>query len=55
MFGPHSGYILIAWLAVIVLIAAVGLWLFIDRRKLTRQLAELEAREARRKSGSTAP
>ncbi|MEM6382223.1 MAG: heme exporter protein CcmD [Pseudomonadota bacterium] len=42
VIDQHFGFIAFAWLAGIAGFAGIGLWLWLDRRGLDRQLSELE-------------
>ena len=48
--GNHGGFILVAYLAAIVVIVGMIAWIVLDGRALKRQLADLEARGIRRRS-----
>jgi heme exporter protein D len=48
--GEHAGFILAAYGATIVIVAALIGWIHLDGRAQRRQLADLEARGIRRRS-----
>jgi heme exporter protein D len=48
--GPHAAFIVGAYTAAIAIVAALVAWVVIDRRRLTRAVAELEARGITRRS-----
>jgi heme exporter protein D len=48
--GPHADFIVGAYLAALAIVAVLVAWVLIDRRRLTRALAELEARGVTRRS-----
>ena len=48
--GPHTAFIVAAYGCAIVVIAALIGWITIDRRSLTRSLADLEQRGITRRS-----
>jgi heme exporter protein D len=48
--GPHAAFILAAYGAAIVIVAALILWILLDRRRVERVLAELEAKGVTRRS-----
>jgi heme exporter protein D len=52
--ATHTGFILAAYLATAVVLAAVTVWILVDGRSLRRRLAELEARGIRRRSAKGA-
>jgi heme exporter protein D len=52
--ATHTGFILAAYLATAIVLAAVVGWIVIDGRALRRKLAELEARGIRRRSAKSA-
>jgi heme exporter protein D len=45
--GPHAAFIIAAYLAAVAILAAMILWVVLDRRHLRRALAEIEERGAR--------
>ncbi len=49
--GPHAGFILAAYLAVIVILGGLGAAILLDRRAQRRALAALEERGAGRRGG----
>ena len=51
--ATHTGFILAAYLATAVVLAAVTVWIFVDGRSLRRRLADLEARGIRRRSAKS--
>ena len=48
--GPHAAYIWSAYIAVVVVLAALTAWLVLDGRRQQRLVDELEARGVRRRS-----
>ena len=48
--ATHAGFIVAAYLATAVVLAAMVFWILLDGRSLRRKLAELEARGIRRRS-----
>jgi heme exporter protein D len=52
-FGPHVGFIVSAYGAAIVIVAALISWVMIDRRRLRREIAKLEAQGITRRSDRT--
>jgi heme exporter protein D len=48
--GPHAGFIVIAYAAAIAIVAGLIIWVMLDRRQLTRAVAELEAKGLTRRS-----
>ncbi len=48
--GPYAGFIVTAYAAAIVIVAALVAWVILDRRHLLRQLTELEAQGISRRS-----
>lgn len=53
--GPHAGFIIAAYLATLVVIAALILWVTVDGARLRRRIAALDAAGIRRRSASTDP
>jgi heme exporter protein D len=49
--GPHAAFIVIAYAAAITIVAALVIWVALDRRHIARMLAELEAQGISRRSG----
>jgi heme exporter protein D len=49
--GAHVGFILVAYGAAGLVLAALVLWVLIDHRMQLRAIAALEARGVRRQSG----
>lgn len=47
---PHTGFIVAAYAAAALVVAGLILWVFLDGKRLRRQIAELEARGVRRRS-----
>jgi heme exporter protein D len=47
--GPHAAFILAAYAAAIVIVATLILWILLDRRRVERVLAELEAKGVTRR------
>jgi heme exporter protein D len=54
MLGTHGGFILVSYLATILVIAGLIGWVMVDHAGLTRRLADLEARGVRRRSARPA-
>jgi heme exporter protein D len=50
ILGDHGGFIVAAYLAVVVVLASLVAWIVLDGRALKRRLADLEARGIRRRS-----
>jgi heme exporter protein D len=50
----HAGFIAAAYLATLVVLAGLFLWIVIDGRTQRRRLADLEARGVRRRSAGAA-
>jgi len=53
--GNHGGFIVAAYLIVVVVLAGVVTWIVLDGRALKRRLADLEARGIRRRSAGGTP
>ncbi|MDR3373551.1 MAG: heme exporter protein CcmD [Ancalomicrobiaceae bacterium] len=53
--GPHAGFILAAYAVFLVAVIGVVVWIVLDGRQLSRQLAELEARGIRRRGSDKKP
>lgn len=51
--GNHPGFILASYGLTVVVIVALFAWIVIDGRAQRRQLADLEARGIKRRSGRT--
>ena len=49
--GPHAVFIMAAYLAALIVIGALTVWVVIDHRTQKRRLDELEARGVTRRSG----
>jgi heme exporter protein D len=49
-FGPNAAFIVSAYGAAIVIVAALILWVALDRRRLRREIAKLEAQGITRRS-----
>ncbi len=52
--GNHAGFIVAAYLATLIVIAGLVVWIVLDGRSLRRRLAELEARGISRRSARAA-
>jgi heme exporter protein D len=52
--GPHAFFIVSAYAAAALIIAAMIAWVVLDRRRQARMLADLEARGVTRRSERTA-
>jgi len=50
ILGDHGGFILAAYLAAVVVLAGLVVWIVLDGRMLRRRLADLESRGVRRRS-----
>jgi heme exporter protein D len=48
--GPHAAFIVSAYAAAAIIVALLVAWVVIDRRRLGRALAELEAHGVTRRS-----
>jgi len=48
--GPHAAFIVTAYAAATVIVAGMIAWVTLDRRQLTRELDDLEARGVTRRS-----
>jgi heme exporter protein D len=48
--GPHAAFIVTAYAAAAMIVAGLIAWVTLDRRQLTRELDELEARGVTRRS-----
>ena len=51
--GPHAAFIMSAYVVAIAIVAALIVWVVLDRRQLTRMLDALEAQGLTRRSGRT--
>jgi heme exporter protein D len=51
--GPHAAFIMSAYVIAIAIVAALIVWVVLDRRQLTRMLDALEAQGLTRRSGHT--
>jgi heme exporter protein D len=51
--GPHVAFIVISYAAAIAIVAALVVWIMLDRRRLTRELHELESQGILRRSERT--
>lgn len=49
--GPHGNFILAAYAAALIVLAALVLWVWLDHRAQRRALAALEGRGVTRRSG----
>lgn len=49
--GPHATFIVASYVVVAVVLFGIIAWLILDGRAQKRQLAEMEARGIRRRSG----
>jgi heme exporter protein D len=50
--GPHAAFIVTAYLVAAAIVIAMIAWVVLDRRRLRRELAELEARSGRSRAAS---
>jgi heme exporter protein D len=48
----HAGFIIASYLATLLVVAGLIVWVIADGRSLRRRLAELEARGVRRRSAA---
>jgi heme exporter protein D len=48
--GPHAAFIVISYAAAIAIVAALVVWIMLDRRRLTRELHGLESQGILRRS-----
>ncbi len=48
--GPHAAFIVAAYAAAIVIVAALVVWVVLDHRHLTRMLDDFEARGITRRA-----
>jgi heme exporter protein D len=48
--GPHAAFIVTAYAAALAIVAGLILWVVLDRRRLARAVAELEAQGPRQGS-----
>ena len=48
--GPHAAFIVTAYAAATAIVAGMIAWVTLDRRQLTRELDDLEARGVTRRS-----
>lgn len=53
LLGNHPGFILASYGLTVAVVAILFAWIVVDGRAQRRQLAELEARGVRRRSGRT--
>ena len=44
-FGPHSGFVLLAWAAAAAAVGALIVWVVLDHRAQRRALAALERKD----------
>jgi heme exporter protein D len=51
--GPHAAFIVTAYAAAIGIVAALIVWVVLDRRRLARTLDELDAQGITRRPGRT--
>jgi heme exporter protein CcmD len=49
LLGPYAGFIVTAYAAAIAIVAALILWIVLDRRHLIRVIADIEAQGAPRR------
>jgi heme exporter protein D len=50
--GPHAGFIVAAYVAVVVVLAALTTWIVADERRQRRILGELEAQGVKRRASA---
>ncbi|WP_068310718.1 heme exporter protein CcmD [Polycladidibacter hongkongensis] len=53
--GRHGGYVLAAYVVVAFAVTGLLVWIRADRRRLEREMAELEAAGVRRRSQRAKP
>ncbi|RAI38583.1 heme exporter protein CcmD [Rhodoplanes roseus] len=53
--GPHAVFIVASYAVTLVIVVALIAWVWIDHRRQSRLLADLEARGVRRRSAEPAP
>jgi heme exporter protein D len=53
--GPHAGFIIAAYVATAVVVAALIMWVIADHAAQKRALAELERRGITRRSAESRP
>ena len=51
--GPHAAFIVLSYAAAIAIVAVLVAWIVLDRRRLTRELSELESQGMTRRSERT--
>jgi heme exporter protein CcmD len=51
LLGPYAGFIVTAYAAAMAIVAALILWIVVDRRYLIRVIEDIEAQGATRWSG----
>jgi heme exporter protein D len=50
-FGPYAVFIVTAYAAAAVIVAGLVIWIMLDRRRLVRAMADVEAQGLSRRSG----
>jgi heme exporter protein D len=50
-FGPYAVFIVTAYAAAAVIVAGLVIWIMLDRRRLVRAMADIEAQGVGRRSG----
>jgi heme exporter protein D len=48
--GPHAAFIVMSYVAAIAIVAGLIVWVMLDRRRLARELGELDAQGITRRS-----
>jgi heme exporter protein D len=51
--GPHAVFIWVSYMAVVIVVAGMILWLAVDGRRQSTALKDLEARGIRRRSAGS--
>ena len=51
--GPHAAFIVMSYVAAIAIVAGLIVWVVLDRRRLARELGELDAHGIGRRSEPT--
>jgi len=51
--GPHAAFIVMSYAAAIAIVAGLVVWVVLDRRRLARELGELDVQGITRRSERT--